>query len=65
MSVEIDKPKISADALRKEWQEKHDPNLENLPGMRAFIEERLGGPADHDQSVPMPISKTGKFNNFQ
>jgi len=63
MSVEFDKPTLSAEALRKEWQEKHDPNLENLPGMRAFIEEQIGGPADPDRSVPIP--KTGKFNNFR
>ena len=45
MTIEIDKT-IDPDELRKEWQEKHDPNLEDLTGMRKFIEERIAGDVD-------------------
>lgn len=60
MSIEIDKPTIDPESLRKEWQEKHDPNLENLKGMREFIEKRMGG--EQGDSQPEPEVK---FNNFQ
>lgn len=50
MAIEIDKPTVDPESLRKEWQEHHDPDLEDLPGMRAFIEERMG-----DQSPGIPI----------
>ena len=75
MSIELDKPTVNPEALRKEWQEKHDPELKNLHGMRKFIEERMG-----DQSPTIPEEdqalassgepedtkpEPGKFNNFQ
>lgn len=43
MSIEIDKSTVDPEALRKEWQEKHDPNLDDLHGMRKFIEDKMGG----------------------
>lgn len=67
------KPTADPETLREEWQEKHDPNLEDLQGMRKFIEERVG-----DQSPQIPEEdqvlagdsgdthlKHGKFNNFK
>ena len=30
-----------SEALKKEWQENHDPDLTDLKGMREFIEERM------------------------
>ena len=73
MSIEMGKPTANPETLRKEWQDKHDPNLEDLQGMRKFIEERVG-----DQSPPIPGEdqvlsgdsgdthpEDEKFNNFQ
>lgn len=61
MPIEIEKSPVDSEALRKEWQEKHDPNLEDLQGMRKFIEERMGVPP---VAAPDEVS-AGKFNNFQ
>lgn len=64
MSIELEKPTVDPESLRKEWQDKHDPNLENLKGMRKFIEDRMG-----DQSPPIPeedqVLAGDSFNNFQ
>ena len=56
MSIEMDKSTTDPETLRKEWQDKHDPNLEDLPGMRKFIEDRLCGD---------PGDEPGTFNNLQ
>lgn len=62
MSIEVDKPKVDPETLRKEWQNKYDPNLEDLQGMRAYIEKRMGGDQGDTLQEPEPVSK---FNNFQ
>ena len=62
MSIEIDKPTVDPETLRKEWQEKYDPDLKDPHGMREFIEKRMGGDQGDTLLEPEPVSK---FNNFQ
>lgn len=62
MSIEMNKPTPDPELLRKEWQEKYDPNLEDLKGMRDFIEKRMCGDPGNDQKYQEPVDK---FNNFK